>query len=208
MPSAQFRTFQDHVRARGHELNEAQWQDAERLFAPVALKRGSVLLDSAVIADDLFFVCDGVAASVQTSCDGDTQIARFFERGQLCSNITSAWQRTVSEDELIAMTDLCALRVPITAFRSAYLHGGPLSGFWREMVFETLLFDKDVLCTKTLRDVGTRYRFLAERYDNVVGQVADRHLARFLGITPQGLSRYLRHRREELTQANTGPARL
>lgn len=207
MPSAQFCTFQDHVRAHGHTLSEAQWRETERLFTPVTLKRGSVLLDSAVIADDLFFVCDGVAASVQTSCDGDTQIGRFFERGQLCSNITSAWQRTVSEDELIAMTDLAALRVPLTAFRDAYLHGGPLGVFWREMVFETLLFDKDVLCTKTLRDVGTRYRFLAERYENVVSDVPDRHLARFLGITPQGLSRYLRQTGPELTQANSPRAK-
>ena len=207
MPSAQFCTFQAHVRARGHELSGAEWEETHRIFKPVTLKRGAVLLDSAVVADDLFFVCDGVAASVQTSCDGDTQIARFFERGQLCSNVTSAWQRTVSEDELIAMTDLSALRVPISAFRSAYLHGGPLGEFWREMVFETLLFDKDVLCTKTLRDVGTRYRFLEERYDGVVGRVPDRHLARFLGITPQGLSRYLCQTRTELTQANSPHAK-
>ncbi|MEO1731411.1 MAG: hypothetical protein AAFR64_11800, partial [Pseudomonadota bacterium] len=89
--------------------------------------------------------------------------------------------------------------IPFESFRASFLHGGHLDTFWREAMFETLLFDKDILCTKTIRDVGTRYRFLAERYDNVVAQVPDRHLARFLGITPQGLSRFLRNSRAELT---------
>lgn len=200
MPSTPFDTFKDHVCARGHSISQAQWQEVARLASPVSAKRGEVLLDSAVVASDLFFLCEGVAASIQTSPDGDTQIARFFERGQLCSNVTSAWQQTVSDDELIAMTDIAALRIPFAAFRSAFLHGGPLDTFWREIMFETLLFDKDLLCTKTIRDVETRYRFLAERYEDVVTQVPDRYLARFLGITPQGLSRFFRKTRGK-TQA-------
>lgn len=199
MQAAHFETFKNYVAARGHALSSEEWEMAERLFEPVHAKRGAVIMDSATIAGDLYFVCEGVAASVQTSPDGDTQIARFFEHGQLCSNVTSAWQMTISDDELIAMTDFVGLRVPFEVFRSAFLHGGLLETFWREALFETLLFDKEVLCTKTIRDVSTRYRFLDERYCDVVSRVPDKHLACFLGITPQGLSRFLRNSREELT---------
>jgi len=199
MPSPIHAIFKDHLATLGHSLEPAEWAQVCELFEPVEAKRSGTLLDSAQVARDLFFVCEGVAASFQTTRDGDRQIARFFERGQLCSNVTSAWQKTVSEDELIALTDFAGLRIPFETFRSAFLRGGLLDTFWREAIFETLLFDKDILCAKTIRNVGTRYRFLATRYATVIKQVPDRDIARFLGITPQGLSRFLRNQRQELT---------
>ncbi|MEM7702897.1 MAG: hypothetical protein AAF251_13235 [Pseudomonadota bacterium] len=196
MTSASLDVFKDHVAARGHVIDTAEWERIGDLFQPVNARRGEIVSDSAVIADELFFVCEGVIASIQTTPDGDTQIARFFESGHLCANITSAWSQAVSEDELIAMTGFRGLRIPFDMLRSAYLHGGPLDQFWRETILETLLFDKEIMCAKTIRDVGTRYNFLKERYRDVVSQVPDKHIARFLGITPQGLSRFLRNARK------------
>lgn len=195
MPSRCHALFKEHLSTLGHLPESADWERVCEVFEPVEAKRSDTLLDSAKVAADLFYVCEGVAASFQTTHDGERQIARFFEAGQVCSNITSAWQKTVSEDELIALTDFVGLRIPFETFRSAFLHGGLLDTFWREAIFETLLFDKDILCAKTIRDVGTRYRFLATRYATVIGQVPDRDIARFLGITPQWLSRFLRNNR-------------
>lgn len=199
MPYPSIETFREHIVSRGHDRTGNEWKTIRSQLDPVRAKRGDILLDSTVITEHLIFICDGIAASFQLTADGDTQIARFFERGQLCSNISSAWHRSVSNDELVAMTDLVGVRIPFSMFRDAFLSGGPLALYWREMVLETLLFDKDLMCTKTIRDVDTRYRFLAERYENVVADVPDKHLARFLGITPQGLSRFLKNNRPDLT---------
>lgn len=148
------------------------------------------MLDSARVTRHLFLVSNGVAASIQNSHDGDEQIARFFERGHLCSNLTSAWHQQVSSDTLIAMSDFTGVRIPFAMFRNDFMSDKPLSLYWREMVLETLVFDKDLICAKTMRDIETRYQFLVDRYDQVVTTVPDKHIARFLGITPQGLSRF------------------
>lgn len=199
MSNASIDAFRESIEARGHAISDADWDSLKPPLKPVSVARGEVLLDSAHVAQHVIFVCQGVVASLQTTADGDTQIARFFERGQLCTNITSAWHQSITEDELVAMTDVSGLLIPFSMFRHDFMFSGPLSHYWREMVIETLLFDKDLMCTKTMRDVATRYRFLSERYEQVVTTVPDKYIARFLGITPQGLSRFLRNNRPELT---------
>ncbi|MEO1305890.1 MAG: hypothetical protein AAFV37_13010 [Pseudomonadota bacterium] len=187
--------FRDHLASRGHKLSEIEWQRFCERLTPVSAARGTVLLDSARITKHLFFVSDGVAASFQMSPDGDQQIARFFERGHLCSNLTSAWHQQVSSDALIAMSEFLGVRIPFSMFREDFMTDAPLSAYWRGMVLETLVFDKDIICAKTVRDVETRYRFLVERYEHVVPLVPDKNIARFLGITPQGLSRFKKNLR-------------
>lgn len=182
--------FRRDVVMRGHQLSDAEWTRLCANLEPVSVRRGAVLLDSALVTQHLFFVCDGIAASIQTTQDGDEQIARFFERGHVCSNLTSAWHQQVSADTLIAMSDFTGVRIPFALFRDQFMSDAPLSLYWREMVFETLVFDKDLICAKTIRDVETRYRFLVDRYDHVIDAVPDKYIARFLGITPQGLSRF------------------
>jgi len=199
MPKRALDVFREHIDACGYSLTDDAWRSISRQCSEIEAPRGSVLLSSASVAEHLFFICDGIAASFQVDADGDTQIARFFEHGQLASNITSAWHQSVSNDELIAMSDFSGIRVPFAMFRDEFMHGGPLGEYWREMTLNTLLFDKDLMCAKTVRNLGRRYRFLVERYRNVVDDVPAKHLALFLGVTPQGLSRFLNNQRHELT---------
>ncbi|MEO1648631.1 MAG: hypothetical protein AAFR32_07425 [Pseudomonadota bacterium] len=196
VPIPPIEVFRAHIADRGYAFDDASWRSIAADLVEVEAKRGTVLLDSAQVTRHLYFVSRGIAATFQTSVSGDVQIARFFERGQLASNITSAWQQSVSADELVAMSDFAGVMVPFDQFRESFLKGGALAEYWREMVLDTLLFDKDLMCAKTFRDVGSRYRFLTERYEEVVEQVPDKHLARFLGITPQGLSRFRKNHLE------------
>ena len=188
--------FRDHIEARGHQVSDTDWFDLEQSLSSVSVRRGSILLDRALITKHLFFVCEGVAASIQTSPDGEEQIARFFEYGHLCSNISSAWHHLLCDDELIAMTDFVGVQIPFAMFRQGFLSESPLSLYWREMVLDTLLFDKDIICAKTTRNIQTRYRFLTEHYESVISSVPDKYIALFLGITPQGLSRFLKNHRK------------
>lgn len=192
MFSSLFDEFRRDIRSRGHELSDIEWRRICDQLTPIEARRGETLLDSLVVAESLIFVSSGVAASFQTTSDGDQQIARFFEHGQLCSNITSAWYQSVSHDELVALTHFAGVLVPFSLFRLEFTSGGPLAKYWREKMIETLLFDKDLMCAKTMRNVEARYRFVKERHRDVVTEVPAKHIAQFLGITPQGLSRFLK----------------
>lgn len=196
MANAAISIFEEHVSMRGCHLNDATWRSIRPKLNPISAARGDVLLDSARVTQHVYFVCRGVAASIQNTPDGDQQIARFFEYGHLCSNLTSAWHQEVSSDTLVAMSDFAGVSIPFALFRDQFMLDAPLSHYWRQMVLETLVFDKDLICAKTIRDVETRYQFLIDRYDQVASLVPDKYIARFLGITPQGLSRFKKNQSE------------
>ncbi|MEM8569349.1 MAG: cyclic nucleotide-binding domain-containing protein [Pseudomonadota bacterium] len=173
-----------------HDWNQIV-QRCKSLHAPA----GSKIQNQARVADSWIYLCDGVAASEQTWLNGASTIARFFEPGNICANFTSAWTRDIASDDLIALTDVSGVAIPDDIFRREYLEGGSFGIYLRLKMMEAHLFAKELICAKTSGQTETRYRFLEHHHQTVIGSVQQKYIARFLGITPQGLSRFLRHRK-------------
>ncbi|MEM6300594.1 MAG: hypothetical protein AAF749_02565 [Pseudomonadota bacterium] len=108
--------------------------------------------------------------------------------------MTSAWNQHYAADDLLAMTDLWVVAIPNGFFRSELLDGELTGRYLRLKSMETLCFDKELIAVKTRIDTESRYRFLEQFYDGVLDRVRQRDIAAFLGITPQGLSRFKRRR--------------
>lgn len=182
------------IERTGLPLNDDEWRVISRDFNACAYSMGDIILSSTRVADRWFFLSEGTVASQQSTPKGDALIARFFEPGQFCTNLTSAWSRKHSLDELIAITNVEGVLIPDSIFRDQYLRGAIFGQYLRLKVMETLLFDKDVLYAKTSNDTEVQYRFLEETYGRVIEHTAQKDLARFIGVTPQGLNRFLRRR--------------
>ncbi len=177
-------------------LPSAEWKTVRRQLREERFAAGSVVLGQARISDQWFFLSSGIAASEQSAIDGGATIARFFEPTQFCTNLTSVWWREIGSDDLIAITDLEGVSFPDRIFREQYLRGHSVGEYIRLKAMESLLFAKDLVCAKTSSDTEVRYRFLEQRYSNVIGSAAQKDIARFIGMTPQGLSRFLKNRRK------------
>jgi len=92
------------------------------------------------------------------------------------------------------VTDVADLAIPNDVFRREYLEGGFFGTYLRFKMMEAHLFAKEPICAKTPGQTEIRYRFLEEPHQNVIGSVRQKEVSRFLGVTPQGLSRFLRRR--------------
>jgi len=182
------------IERAGLPLKDDEWRVISRDFNACAYSMGDIILSSTRVADRWLFLSEGTVASQQATPKGDALIARFFEPGQFCANLTSAWSRKHSLDELIAITNVEGVLIPDSVFRDQYLRGAIFGQYLRLKVMETLLFDKDVLYAKTSNDTEVQYRFLEETYGSVIEHTAQKDLARFIGVTPQGLNRFLRRR--------------
>ncbi len=182
----------------GIALSDADWVGLAPQFDVVQFAPDEVIDRQTEIAERWFFVTQGIAASRQTHLDGQISIARFFEKGQVCANLTSAWTQQYAADDLIALTELAAVAIPDTLFRNEFLGGGELGRYLRLKAMETLCFDKEVLSAKSRVDTEIRYQFLERYHEAVLDRVRQRDIAAFLGITPQGFSRFKRKRRAEL----------
>ena len=167
-------------------------REVARRALPVHVAPGETIQNQARVAQAWVFVSDGIAASEQSWSDGATTIARFFEAGSFCANFTSLWTRDIAADDLRAVTHVTGRAFPDAVFRHEYLHGGAFGTYLRLKVMEAHLFAKELVCAKTSGRTGVRYQFLQQYHRNVIGTVPQKDIARFMGITPQGLSRFLR----------------
>ena len=187
--------LREDVERYGIALPVDRWADLTAQVSEQEFREGTVIMSAARVADHWLFVSQGIVASEQTTADGDALIARFFEPGQICSNLSSAWRRALSSDTLIAVTQVEGVFFPDAIFRAEYLRGGAFGEYLRIKAIETLLFDKDLLCAKTSNDTEVRYSFLEQNYAEVVARTTQKDRARFVGLTPQGLNRFLKARK-------------
>ena len=167
-------------------------EDLARRATDIHVNAGDKIQNQARVAQTWVFLSDGIAASEQGWADGSTTIARFFEAGSFCANVTSVWTGDIAADDLVAVTEVRGLALPDAYFREEYLHGGALGAYLRLKMIEAHLFAKELVCAKTSGRTAVRYRFLETHHRAVIGSVPQKDIARFLGITPQGLSRFLR----------------
>ena len=91
------------------------------------------------------------------------------------------------------MTPVEGLLIPIKRWRDEYLRGGAIGEYMRIKIFQTLLFDADVIRVKSLNRTYESYTFLQERQPSVLQSIAQKDVAQFIGITPEGLSRFLKN---------------
>ncbi|MEM9393019.1 MAG: hypothetical protein AAGA38_04120 [Pseudomonadota bacterium] len=175
-------------------LSETETLALRNCAVEVAHNAGSVILTQTSVADRIIFLTEGIAASEQTWIDGNTTIARFFEPPDLCTNVTSAWTGQIASDELLAVTDVKGLSIPLSFFMKEYLSGGAFGIYLRHRMMEAHLFAKELVCAKTSGNTETRQRFLETHHQNVLDLVPQKDIAKFLGIMPQSLSRFLRNK--------------
>lgn len=190
-------SLQGDVQRLGVTLDLNEWGQIGQRCTHVHIPAGNKIQNQARVADSWMFLSDGVAASEQTWLDGASTIARFFEPGNICANFTSAWTRDIASDDLVAVADVSGVAIPNDIFRREYLEGGFFGTYLRLKMMEAHLFAKELICAKTSGQTETRYQFLEQYHQNVIGTVPQKDIARFLGVTPQGLSRFLRRRKSE-----------
>ncbi|MEL6340030.1 MAG: cyclic nucleotide-binding domain-containing protein [Myxococcota bacterium] len=170
------------------------WSNLCASFTELTAQSGECIYGQHNVGNRWLFVTHGVVASQQNYEDGTFLISRFFEKGQFCANLTSTWTQDLASDDLVAISDVRGVQLPDTLFRHELISGGRFGEYLRLKAMETLCFDKEIIAIKTRSDTETRYRFLEQHYDTVLDNALKKDVAAFLGVTPQGLSRFLRNR--------------
>lgn len=183
------------IRSFRIELLSEDWAPLRPRFSEIEVSAGTNIQTQARVAETWVFLTSGIAASEQTWGDGTHSIARFFERGDFCANITSIWTQTIASDDLRAITNVTGISLPNEVFEKEYMTGGPFGAYLRLKMIDAHLFAKDLICAKTSAQTETRYRFLEQRHASVIADAPKKDIARFLGVTPQGLSRFLKRRK-------------
>ncbi|WP_236517696.1 Crp/Fnr family transcriptional regulator [Sandaracinus amylolyticus] len=172
-------------------IDDDAWREIAPHFVPRRLARGERLLRAGEVARVAAFVCRGALRESTVGADGREHAKSFCLEGDLSGSLA----------DLIAGLDGAPSRSAIEALEPTELLCADYPTLRRELRAETWSavargIAERLALAKAERehellalDAEQRWLALLARRPDLPGRIAQRHLASFLGITPEALSR-------------------
>jgi len=159
---------------------------------------GDYLFRGGRVCNKLFFIVSGVVRMVAVNDKGVEVTHYFIGENQFCTNLASFNDGTVAEDSI----QCCSPAAILTIQKSQLLALYRKLSFMEELigkVHQQRLLEKIRL--KNIysgEDSAGRYRLFLSEQPEIAGRVPLSHLASYLHITPQSLSRIRRQLKSSL----------
>lgn len=170
------------------KLDNDHYEQFMSLSKTVLLQKKEFLIKENTICSFIGFVESGVLRSILMK-DGQEFTSDFFFSGSFVSVYTSFLQQTP------AMVTIQAIS-PATIYCLSYSHFNYLldtSSEWYKLgkyIADSFFFKKCIRETSLLQDSATeRYHLLLNTFPAIEQLVTQRHIASYLGIKPESLSR-------------------
>ena len=176
-------------------LNPQQQRSLLKVVSPVSLSRDDVLLEQGAISNDIYFVAEGI---LRASCDVEgKEVTRWFcFEDDFATAYFSFVYRQPSEDKITAVTDTEIFSISHRALEALTVKDPVWIDLNRHLVehYYTILLDR-VMSFQTCSTAERYSALLAERPD-IEDQVPLGHLASYLGMSQETLSRLRKRRRK------------
>ena len=170
-----------------------EWKAFSSQLSVHTASKSEIIFRQTDICDSVIYVLEGIAASEYNEEDKSI-ISRFFQPGNLCSNMISAVSKTFASDNVIAITNMKYVAMPFDYFMNLYLYSDKIGIFLRKKILEHLIEAKNIINIKTSSVTEVQYSFLEENYPEIIAKTPSKYVAAFIGITPEALSRFLKQR--------------
>jgi CRP/FNR family transcriptional regulator, anaerobic regulatory protein len=173
---------------------EAQWREFAALFRTLKVSKSAVWLQAGQQATQLGFLVSGLFRLYYTTADGKEWNKSFLVEGDFVASIHSLLQKVPSRLSIAALADAELLIAPYEAVERFYER----DMYWQRLgrvLAERLVIKKLEREAALLIDTAAqRYEAFLREHPGLESRVPNFHIARYLGITPEALSRLRRAR--------------
>lgn len=178
------RVLKEHI-----ELNTDDWKRLKDGFETQRLERKTILVSENQTARHLYFIEHGLFRSYHIE-DGEEINTYFASDSQFITCYASFISQSPSFEYLEVMEDSCALRISYEALYGLYQQSSQLEKIGRILAEKNYLCVIDRIYKMQTKSARERYLdFLISHEKRIVQQVPLHHIASYLGIAPQSLSR-------------------
>ncbi|MEM9670071.1 MAG: hypothetical protein AAF950_14205 [Pseudomonadota bacterium] len=155
--------------------------------------------DFPISSENILYITSGITAAEITGNDGQRVIPRFHEAGDISAPLPKLTPITTEggsiigdESEIIAITPVQGVLIPLENWHREYLEGNAFGQFVRQKMFQGYLLNAAISHARSLNRTAETYNFLKTYQPNILKNVPQKTVAQFIGITPEGLSRFLK----------------
>ncbi len=178
-------------------VTDKEWADAIKIFREVQVKKGTLIHRSGEIFSDIWFVENGLARSYFTDINGRDFTWQLYFRGKSKHGLNHFMDDSVSfyeqeasmlnfeilEDSVFYVASLDDL----DKFISQDKKWERLARLWLHDTYFAATYKRVIsLMSET---VAEKYERLLEEYPSIFDHVKSYHIASYLGIAPQTLSK-------------------
>ena len=169
-------------------FSESDWETLAPQFQKKKYEKGDLFLSAGQVSKKLGFISKGFFRKYYIR-NGDDINFWFYKENQFLVAYRSFLDQSPTNFHIEALEDSEIIYLPYNAVQEMYAH----SHDWQ--VFGRLICEKMYIAHHTrienllLKDATARYHDLVKDYPDIVNRVPQYHLASYLGIKPQSLSR-------------------
>jgi CRP-like cAMP-binding protein len=165
----------------------------ERLHV-IKINKNDHFISAGQRPDKVAFIAEGLFRVYYLSDAGKENCLVFRESGRFLSAYNSLLDNTVSKYSFQALEDSVLLYVTLKDYAELLKE----NECWQRVVskyFQMLFIEKEEREIELLSiDAKKRYKIFVDKYPELPGRVSQYHIASYLGITPEALSRIRRQR--------------
>lgn len=179
-------------------MPEADWVQIERHLTKKTFEKGELILKEGEVCQHIYFLESGFLRYFVWK-EGD-DISKFFTSPPYCFTSQRSLTQKIPARESIEALEDSEVWMMKAEDADALLNLNSWSTFVRKLVQEVQHFTEEILEEIQNRTAEDRYKELLESQHEYLQKVPLKHLASYLGIAPQSLSRI---RKKLLLQART-----
>jgi len=173
-----------------YKLTEKDIELLKGIAIPENVKTNKALIDYDNTCNNIYFVLKGGFVMQLLKDDGNEKTINFFlDNFQPFMTIPQSYFSEISTNcKLMAIRNSDILKLPKTDLVEAIENSSTIKDFYQSQIINALLSELDFR-TKLLSYSPKRmYELLISEYQEVIQNVSSRHVANFIGISPEWLS--------------------
>lgn len=171
-------------------------EELDRIAAMATVRqvvKGDFVLRQGEVCRHVFFLTQGFVRMFYVDPDGTEINARFTGENDFFVDFNSFLTQTPSRYYWQAMQDTYVLAFPYQKVQALYRQSPDWNRFGRLMAERVYLTANERVEMLQFLTPEQRYKYVLDRYPALLANISQAHLASFLGIKPESLSR-IRHR--------------
>lgn len=143
-------------------------------------------------ASQLAFIESGYLRTYQIDFNGNDVTINFHAPNSFCGSFYSFYTQQPALDNIVAISDCVIRTIAYEQLMALYEQELEVNILGRKII-EQVCIQKDVRIAKMLQSNGEeRYRWFLAEYPDIFQVAQMRHIASFLGVKPETLSRIRR----------------
>ncbi|PWH87151.1 Crp/Fnr family transcriptional regulator [Brumimicrobium oceani] len=173
-------------------FDSAELGDILSCFEKKKFSKNTMLIEQGEICKTLYFIESGIGRSYFLKKDGKEVTQWFFGSGKFMSSVDSFFQQTPSLYYLEIIEDSVVYSISKSKMDELFSKYHKMEHFGRQVSIEMLTKVVNKLNAIQFQTAKERYEYMLEEFPDISHRVALGHIASYLGMTQETLSRIRR----------------